>query len=35
MPFFLKYLAGFISHCCIVGGNHAIYVYALIPQIDE
>ena len=30
-----KYLTGCVSHCCIVGGNHAIYVYVIIPQVDE
>ena len=29
------YLTGCVSHCCIVGDNHGIYVYAIIPQTDD
>ena len=38
MTFLPKYLTsnltGCVSHCCIVGGNHAICGYVIIPQID-
>ena len=33
--FLSKYLTGYISHYCIVGGNHGVDVYVLIPQTDE
>ena len=33
--FLPKYLTGCVSHCCIVGGNHVVYVYVIIPQVDE
>ena len=30
-----KYRTGCVSHYCIVGGNHAVNVYVIIPQVDE
>ena len=30
-----KNLTFYVSHCCIVGGNHAVYAYVIIPQVDE
>ena len=28
-------VSGCVSHCCIIGGSHAVYIYVIIPQVDE
>ena len=33
LPMYLT--GGCISHCCIAGGKHAIYVYVIIPQAND
>ena len=35
MPFLPTYLISCICHDCIVVSNHAVYVYVIIPRIDE
>ena len=33
--FFPKYFTGYISQCCVVSGNHDIYVHVIIPQANK
>ena len=35
VAFLFKYLTGCVSHCCIVGGNHGVYVCVIISHVDE